>query len=159
MSLFTLPLTEKRSEFHQINFIVAIIYHYHLPGNIQCSKNRLKVSLRNFGMQNKRILAPSGNRTQGKCLEGIYVTTTPMVLLLLSVSYQQIQSFILMTLTSFIFHHISNKMSCTCTNKQHSFMYKSLITSSLSLALIIVSEPVSCLIADNYVSSSLHVWL
>ena len=26
--------------------------------------------------------APSGNRTQGKCLEGIYVTTTPMVLLL-----------------------------------------------------------------------------
>ena len=27
-------------------------------------------------------LAPSGNRTRGKCLEGTYVTTTPMVLLL-----------------------------------------------------------------------------
>ena len=26
--------------------------------------------------------APTGNRTQGKCLEGIYVTTTPLVLLL-----------------------------------------------------------------------------
>ncbi len=25
--------------------------------------------------------APSGNRTQGNCLEGNYVTTTPMVLL------------------------------------------------------------------------------
>ena len=25
-------------------------------------------------------VAPSGNRTQGKCLEGIYVTTTPKVL-------------------------------------------------------------------------------
>ena len=23
--------------------------------------------------------APTGNRTQGKCLEGIYVTTTPLV--------------------------------------------------------------------------------
>ena len=28
-------------------------------------------------------LAPTGNRTQGKCLEGIYVTTTPLVLLFL----------------------------------------------------------------------------
>ena len=26
--------------------------------------------------------APTGNRTQGKCLEGIYVTTTPLVLVL-----------------------------------------------------------------------------
>ena len=30
----------------------------------------------------KLISAPSGNRTRGKCLEGTYVTTTPMVLLL-----------------------------------------------------------------------------
>ena len=27
-------------------------------------------------------IAPSGNRTQGKCLEGIYVTTTPLALLI-----------------------------------------------------------------------------
>ena len=30
----------------------------------------------------KGLVAPYENRTHGKCLEGIYVTTTPMVLLL-----------------------------------------------------------------------------
>ena len=31
---------------------------------------------------NVKVSAPSGNRTQGNCLEGNYVTTTPMVLFL-----------------------------------------------------------------------------
>ncbi len=35
-------------------------------------------------MMNQKIrFAPTGNRTQGKCLEGIYVTTTPSALAVL----------------------------------------------------------------------------
>ena len=33
--------------------------------------------------EQKMIAAPTGNRTQGKRLEGVYVTTTPLVLYLL----------------------------------------------------------------------------
>ena len=32
--------------------------------------------------------APTGNRTQGKCLEGIYVTTTPSALLVLTMLHR-----------------------------------------------------------------------
>ena len=34
----------------------------------------------NIDDNDKRFSAPTGNRTQGKCLEGTYVTTTPQVL-------------------------------------------------------------------------------
>lgn len=32
-----------------------------------------------MSVKSVKIIAPSGNRTPGKCLEGAYVTTTPMV--------------------------------------------------------------------------------
>ena len=57
-----------------------------LQGNSITIDNRLVVSscqyldVQKFGKNSKRY-APYENRTHGKCLEGIYVTTTPMVLL------------------------------------------------------------------------------
>ena len=33
--------------------------------------------------EKQKEIAPTGNRTQGKCLEGIYVTTTPSALMLM----------------------------------------------------------------------------
>ena len=50
-------------------------------GNVMgATTSTQKQTKQNKTKQNK--YAPSGNRTQGKCLEGIYVTTTPKVLCL-----------------------------------------------------------------------------
>ena len=42
----------------------------------------------------KNITAPTGNRTQGKCLEGIYVTTTPSAHVLTHVHHHHTNHFI-----------------------------------------------------------------
>ena len=62
------------------------------------AKKKIKV-------QKANPTAPSGNRTQGKCLEGIYVTTTPMVLTS-TCSYKYIN--ILQWIIFFLF-----RMQCT----------------------------------------------
>ena len=50
--------------------------------------NKKRIELIAFNIPFSNIIhAPTGNRTQGKCLEGIYVTTTPSALESLSVNH------------------------------------------------------------------------
>ena len=65
---------------------------------------------RNSAKEKRSSVAPTGNRTQGKCLEGIYVTTTPLVLLLCDVSHSCVMYCCARNLHVFIlfsspFHH------------------------------------------------------
>ena len=148
----TLPLTEKRSEFHKINSIVAIICHYYLPrGTIQCSKNRFKVSLSSWDMQKNTCTIRESNPGQmlGRHLcyhytNGASVTIWGRIKIYdHSFWWLSHHSYLTTFLTRFLV------LVQTTTLLPHSFMYKSLITFSLSLALIIVSKSVSRLIADK----------
>eukprot|EP00956_Cyclotella_meneghiniana_P016878 scaffold27115_cov72-Cyclotella_meneghiniana.AAC.1 len=64
----------------------------------------------------KSPLAPTGNRTQGKCLEGIYVTTTPSALRLCSTDLEIIEKVSRRSLSSSLYlpeHALSQEKNLT----------------------------------------------
>ena len=70
MKIFIPHVLKIRVKNDNIFFHLPIVWYGRTQSNVQAK-----------GIGSNKKYAPTGNRTQGKCLEGIYVTTTPSALI------------------------------------------------------------------------------
>ena len=100
--------------------------------------------------------APTGNRTQGKCLEGIYVTTTPLVLLLCLKSHSCVIYCCARNLHVFIpcsspFHH-----SFSTPSHHLSLIYTTLTNNTIEINHIIYQEMSMSFLITQYITKQQH---